>query len=118
MNPYLKMQVETATPVERVVLLYEKLLLLLKDALSALEEGDVQRRINSIAKAERIVQVLNGSLDMEAGGDVARSLREFYQALLSGMFAVIREGDREILKNLIMMVKEVKEAWAEVSSKV
>ena len=118
MNPYLKMQVETATPVERVVLLYDRLALLLKEALEALEVGDTPRRINSIAKAERIVQVLNSSLDFEAGGEVARALRNFYETLLTGMFVATREAEPQVLKNLIMMVEEVRGAWEEVKSKV
>jgi len=118
MNPYLKVQVETATPVERVILLYDRVVLLLKEALDALEEGDTPRKVNSIAKAEKIVQVLSSSLDFEAGGEVARVLRDFYETLLTGMFVANRDGDPQVLKNLITMVEEVKGAWEEVRSRV
>jgi len=118
MNPYLKMQVETATPAERVILLYDRLVFLLKEALEAQKRGDVPGRINSIAKAERIVQVLNSSLDLEAGGEVARALRNFYETLLTGMSVASREAETRVLKNMIVMVEEVKEAWEKVKSEL
>ncbi|WP_456342718.1 flagellar export chaperone FliS [Thermovibrio sp.] len=117
MNPYLKMQVETSTPVERVILLYDKAILLLKEALTSLRQGDIPGKVNSIAKAERIIQVLNSSLDMEAGGEVAKSLREFYETLLAGLFIANKDNDELALENAIMMLERVKEAWEEVKLK-
>jgi flagellar protein FliS len=117
MNPYLKVQVETSTPVERVVLLYDKLLLLLKEAEEAIKSGDVPKKVNCIAKAEKIVRVLDSSLDFESGGEVAKSLREFYQTLSAGLFIVNKEGELQVLNNLIMMVETVKEAWEELKLK-
>ncbi len=117
MNPYLKMQVETSTPVERVVLLYDKLLILLKEAFSAIEEGSVERKVNSLSKAERIITMLNSSLDMEKGGEVAKTLRDFYETILWGIFVVNRDNDLKALENLIYMVNEVKGAWEEIALK-
>ncbi len=117
MNPYLKMQVDTSTPVERVVLLYDKAIVLLKEAIEALKVGDIPRKVNSIAKAERIIQVLNSSLDMEAGGEVAKVLREFYDTVLAGLFVANKDNDKQVLENIIMMLEAVREAWEEVNSK-
>ncbi|WP_456456128.1 flagellar export chaperone FliS [Thermovibrio sp.] len=117
MNPYLKLQVETSTPVERVVLLYDRLLVLLKEAFSAIEEGDVKKKVNALSKAERIITLLNSSLDMEKGKDVAKALRDFYETIQWGIFIVNRDNDLKALKNLIYMVKEVKGAWEEIALK-
>ena len=111
------MQVDTSTPVERVILLYDKAILHLKEALISLRQGDIPSKVNSIARAERIVQVLNSSLDMEAGGDVARALRDFYETVLTGLFIANKDNDERVLENVIMMLERVKGAWEEVKLK-
>ncbi|WP_457678614.1 flagellar export chaperone FliS [Thermovibrio sp.] len=118
MNPYLKLQVETSTPVERVILLYDKAIVLLKEALVALEEGDVPKKATLISKVSRIVEVLNSSLDVKNGKEVAEALRRFYDFVQAGLFVANRDNDKEALKNLIMMLEEVKKAWEEVKLKV
>ena len=113
-NPYLKMQVEVASPVERVVLLYDKAILLLKEALEALDKGDIPRKVNLIAKADKIIRVLNSSLDMENGGEVAKALRRFYDHLLDILVVANGKNDRELLSTAIEMLETVKSAWEEI----
>ncbi len=109
------MQVETSSPVERVVLLYEKVIVLLKEAIEAIERGDIPAKVEAITKADRIIRVLNGSLDMEQGGDVAKALREFYDTLLAGLFVANSKNDVEVLKNMISMLETVKEGWEKIA---
>jgi len=113
-NPYLKMQVEVASPVERVVLLYDKAILLLKEALEALDEGDIPKKASAIARADRIIRVLNASLDMENGGEVAKVLRQFYDHLLDMLVVANGKNDRELLSTAIEMLETVKSAWEEI----
>ena len=113
-NPYLKTQVETASPVERVVMLYDKAILLLKDALEAIDEGDIVRKANNIAKADKIIRVLNASLDMDQGGEVAKSLRQFYDHVLDMLVFANGRNDRELLSTAVEMLETVKSAWEEI----
>lgn len=113
-NPYLKTQVETASPVERVVMLYDKAILLLKDALEAINEGDIVRKANNIAKADKIIRVLNTSLDMEQGGEVAKSLRQFYDHVLDMLVLANGRNDGELLSTAVEMLETVKSAWEEI----
>ena len=113
-NPYLKTQVEIASPVERVVMLYDKVIILLKDASEAIDEGDVVRKANDIAKADKIIRVLNASLDMEQGGEVAESLRRFYDHILDMLILANGKNDKELLSIAIEMLETVKSAWEEI----
>jgi len=54
---------------------------------------------------------------MEAGGEVARNLREFYETLLVGLFIANKDNDEVALENVIMMLERVKEAWEEIKLK-
>lgn len=113
-NPYLKMQVEVASPVERVVMLYDKVIVLLKEALHSLDKGDIVGKVNAIAKADKILRVLNASLDMENGGEVAENLRNFYEYLLDMLVLANGKNDKELLKTAIEMLETVKSAWEEI----
>jgi len=117
-NPYLKTQVETASPLEQVILLYEKAVSLMRDALDAIEKQDVHRKVEAITKADRIIRYLNATLDMEKGGEVAKALREFYDTVLTALIIANGKNDKEVLRNAIMMLETVKEGWEGIKSKV
>ena len=113
-NPYLKMQVEVASPVERVVMLYDKVILLLKEALESMDRDDVVGKVNAIARADKIIRVLNASLDMENGGEVAKALRQFYDYLLDMLIIANGRNDRTLIETAIEMLETVKSAWEEI----
>ena len=117
MNPYLKTQVDTSTPVERVILLYDKAIVLLQEAIDAINAGDVVRKVNAIVKADRILRVLNASLDMERGGEVAENLRKFYNHILDMLVVANAENNVDLLEAAIEMLKTVKVAWEEIKEK-
>jgi len=117
-NPYLKMQVETASPVEHVILLYEKIIVLLKEADDCISRNDVQGKINALIKADRILRVLNDSLDMENGGEIAKNLRELYDFILNSLVIVNARNDQKLLSDIIDILETLKEGWEGIKNKV
>ncbi|WP_457568575.1 flagellar export chaperone FliS [Desulfurobacterium sp.] len=117
-NPYLKMDVETATPLKQLIMLYEKAILCMFVAAEAIENGDVKTKINNILRAHDIVRVLNASLDMERGGEIARNLRSLYDFIEESLLKVNASNDVDLLKKLIDIMSELKGAWEELESKV
>ncbi|RUM91142.1 MAG: flagellar export chaperone FliS [Thermovibrio sp.] len=117
-NPYLKMQVETSSPVEHIILLYEKVILLLKEADNCIEKNDVQGKVNAIIKADRIIRFLNSSLDMENGGELAKNLRDLYEFILYYLITVNAKNDRKLLSDLIYILETLKEGWEGIKDKV
>ena len=113
-NPYLKMQVEVASPVERVIMLYDKAILLLKEAVQSIDEDNVVNKVNAIARADKIIRVLNASLDMENGGEIAKTLRQFYDHLLDILVLANGQNDKELIEMAIKMLETVKSAWEEI----
>jgi len=117
-NPYLKMQVETASPIEHVILLYDKTIVLLKEADECIEKNDVPGKVNAIAKADRIIRVLNSSLDMENGGEIAKNLRDLYDFILNSLIIVNAKNDRKLLNDIIEILETLKEGWEGIKNKV
>ena len=81
-NPYKRYQqaqVETANPLDLIIMMYDGTLKFLNQAKMAIEEKKIEPAHNAIQRAHRIIDELNFSLNMEAGGEVAENLRRFYQ---------------------------------------
>src|ERR1700758_1788645 len=88
MNPrtsYREVAVRGASPVRLVICLYEQAIEDLRLAVIALEKGDIETRTRGINHALTVLAQLQGSLDMERGGEVARNLSRFYNLVRSGL---------------------------------
>ncbi|MEJ5338871.1 MAG: flagellar export chaperone FliS [Aquificaceae bacterium] len=123
-NAYLENMVLTANPVRQVILLYEKAISCLDEATELMERGsagaeDMKRKYESMGRATEILTVLDATLNMEQGGDIARSLHEVYQALINDLVRITVEGDEpQTLRKMIKILTELKESWEEVEKKV
>jgi flagellar protein FliS len=117
-NPYLKVQVETSSPIEQVIMLYDRAILLLKNARRAIKENDLVEKIESINKADRIIRLLNSSLDFERGGEIAKNLRELYNFVLDSLILVNSKNDVERLDGVIEILETLKEGWEGIKNKV
>jgi flagellar secretion chaperone FliS len=100
--------------VRLVICLYEQAIVDLRRAVMALEQGDIEARTRSINHALTVIAQLQGSLDMERGGDVARNLQQFYNSLRIGLVDAQRKQSRGILEQQISQLMLVHEAWQEV----
>jgi flagellar protein FliS len=103
-----------ATPVKLVGLLYEQALDDLRLALAALEKGDIEARTRGINHAIVVIGQLQGSLNLEQGGDVARNLERFYQLVRKGLLAAQFQQSAPGLQEQIAHLLLVREAWLEV----
>lgn len=106
---------QNSSPVQIVVLLYEQLIADLRGALAALEQQNTEQRTNDISHALEIVAHLQGRLDMERGGDVARNLDRFYDLLRRGIVDAQFQQSAEILQRQIKNLVSLREAWVEVA---
>ena len=67
-----------ATPIGMVVLLYDRMVQDIHNAVAALKANDVEARSAHVNHALLILQQLQGTLDFAAGGPVAQQLDAFY----------------------------------------
>lgn len=124
MNAYLENMVLTANPVRQVILLYEKAISCLDEAMELMERNsteleDIKRKYEALGRATEILTVLDATLNMEQGGDIAKNLREVYQALISDLIRITVEGDEpQTLRKMLKILTELKESWEEVEKKI
>jgi len=116
-NPYLENMVANANPVRLVIMLYEKAINCLENALEIgdTEDFDMQRsKYEEMGRALEIISVLDATLDMEKGGEIAKNLREIYRSLMDELTYQMLKEDKERLEKVIKILKNLKSAWEEV----
>lgn len=111
---FLRDKVMTASPAQRVVMIYDRLNLDLTRAATAAD--DPAEAGAHLAHAMQIVTELQSSLDISAGGP-ADSLASIYGYLLRELIT-IRGGQLQRLPAVIEMVAGLRQAWAAAAEQV
>lgn len=111
---YRESAVRGASPVRLVICLYEQAIEDLRRSVIALERGDIEARTSTINHALMVIGQLQGSLDRERGGKVARNLERFYNHVRSCLVEAQQKQSARVLEQQISQLVTVYEAWIEV----
>lgn len=113
-NIYRQNQVNTASPKELVILLYEGCIKKIRLAELALEEERLDLVNENLIKAQDIISELAITLNMEAGGEVAENLAALYQYLLNELYQANIHKDVEKMVHVREKMAELLESWQEI----
>jgi flagellar secretion chaperone FliS len=114
---YRRMNVESRSPMELVVMLYDGALRFVGEARDAIGRNDVPARVAATRRALDIVAELQSSLNMEQGGDIARELDRLYTYMSSRLLDVTR-GDGAAADELHKLLGTLREGWSQASAAV
>ena len=113
-DAYLDSRVLSADPLELVHILYEHTLAMVSDARRHLAEANIPARGRAISRAIAAIDELDGSLDRQAGGSIARNLAGLYQYMrLRLLTANIRQEDAP-LAEVEQLLRTLDEAWSAI----
>lgn len=117
MNPYLnqykKAQVETATPEQILIMLYDGAIRFLNQAKVHIQNKDIEQSHINIIKAQRIITEFMSSLDMELGGEMAQNLFNLYEYLHYRLVQANIKKDLEALEEVLVHLRSLKATWEE-----
>jgi flagellar protein FliS len=113
---YREREIQSASPARLVVLLFEHAHANLLRARHAVQTGNLELRVESVAKAREALMELLTSLDMQRGGDIARNLSGVYTFILAELVNVVRRRDGAQLEQLIRMVSELRDAFDTIAA--
>ncbi len=105
---------QTVAPVRQIVLLYEGLIRLVQQAKEAINEKRIEDRYNLLVRASELVGGLQGCLDFDNGGEMAKILYSYYSAIDARLFAIHRSNSMEECDAIISDLKQMRDAWAEI----
>lgn len=103
-----------ASPLELVRVLYRGAIQSVRNARTALANGQIRERSAAITKACAIVQELTISLDKEAGGDLAANLNELYVYLHQRLGDANIEQSDVPLAEVESLLSTLLEAWEQL----
>jgi flagellar protein FliS len=113
LTTYRQISVQGASPLGLVVMLYDGAIAALQQAVIAIEARDIQKKCDHLKRAMAIIVQLEGTLNMELGGEVAQTLKAFYMYSRAQATKANIENSAEILRSLIEKFTTVREAWNE-----
>ncbi|WP_396623536.1 flagellar export chaperone FliS [Luteitalea sp.] len=112
---YLQTQVQSRTPVELVVMLYDGAIKFLGQARDAMAARDMKAKRDAMSRGLAIVQELQNMLNMEAGGEVAERLDALYTYILGRCYEANQQRDPAGLDEAIKLLTPLRDAWADVA---
>lgn len=104
-------QVQHASPIELVVMLYDRAILNLKGACDRLREGNLHKKGILVCQAVDIVAELQAVLDKERGGEIAAKLDQLYTYMLQRITLANYENDPAPMAEAIRLLEELQEGW-------
>ncbi len=84
---YEQTQVTTSSGVQLIVLLYDGAIQSMEIARQEIQVKNIQGKARHLGRAIAIVGELNSVLDLEQGGEIARSLRRLYDYVMMELLA-------------------------------
>lgn len=111
-NRYREAELQSATPGQLVVLLYDKLQLTLRRARVALDSGRVEERTEQLLRAHDMFTELRCCLDHEQGGAIAAQLDGLYAWAIAELMEANRLRDGQKIDHVLRMAGELREAFA------
>jgi len=110
---YRQLSVQAASPLGLVVMLYDGATTALLRAIDAIEAHDIERKCHHLNRALAIIVQLEGTLNFDEGGEIARNLQGFYAYSRAKMMKSNAENSVESLRPLIEYYTALRDAWKE-----
>jgi flagellar protein FliS len=118
LNPYQQYRatrVETAGSVDLVVMLYQGAVKFIRLGLEAIERRDLQTAHTNLVRAQEIVIELTGSLNHEAGGEIAQQLSSLYDYCYRQLVAANVKKDPAPAREVMGILRELGTAWQQIA---
>ncbi|MBX3200902.1 MAG: flagellar export chaperone FliS [Labilithrix sp.] len=113
---YRGVQLNTASPAQLVVMLYDGMLRFVGEADDALTRGDRARAGERIGRAIAIVDELAATLDPAHAPELAENLIALYGFCKRRLFDANLNRDRDALADVVASLTPLREAWASVAA--
>ncbi|CAG9621441.1 flagellar export chaperone FliS [Sutcliffiella rhizosphaerae] len=114
-NPYQAYQqnsVNTATPGELTLMLYNGSLKFMKLAKKGIEENNIELKNTNLIKAQNIIQELMVTLDVSQ--DVGKSMMSLYDYMNRRLIEANLKNDQSIIEEIEIHMTEFRDTWKQV----
>ena len=116
LDVYKTTQVQSRTPLELVVMLYDGAIRFVGTARDAVERRDIPARRDALSKAMAIVSELQSTLNMDAGGEIATNLDRLYDYINERLITAAMKNSVEPLDEAGKVLHTLREGWATIAA--
>jgi flagellar secretion chaperone FliS len=113
---YRQTSVQSSSPLQLVVLLYDGAIKHISAAREAMGRGDLVARRDGLSRAMAIVAELQSTLNLKEGGEVAESLDRLYVYVLDLIVQANVRSDPRALEAAERLLGPLRDAWSQVAS--
>lgn len=112
---YLEASINSASPEELIIKVYDALLLFARQAVDVMETrpADIQSRHDLLRRAQRACALLMGSLKLELDSDIPGNLFRIYEFWHHQLVAANMQGDAQKVRELLPLIGGMRETWVE-----
>ncbi|WP_417762039.1 flagellar export chaperone FliS [Shewanella sp.] len=112
----LESEIAVASPHRLVQLMFKGALERVAQSRYAIEQGNISAKGEYIGKAIGIINGLQNSLNMNAGGNIAANLNQLYDFMIMRLSHANLNNDAAALDDVSAILREIKEAWDAIPS--
>ncbi|QAS53708.1 flagellar export chaperone FliS [Halobacillus litoralis] len=109
---YQNNSVETASPGELTMMLYNGCIKFIKIARKAIENKEIEKKNTNIQKAQKIIQELMVTMDQQY--TVTQEIMPLYDYMNRRLLEANTKNDVEILDEVQGLVEEFRDTWKQV----
>ncbi|MCX7771305.1 MAG: flagellar export chaperone FliS [Proteobacteria bacterium] len=114
-NSYMETVVKnTSNCVELLIMLYDGAIDFLNKGKKAIQENNLQEKIDNLFRVTRIIEELLASLNKNAGGKIAENLEELYIFSLQEISKANLKNDIKSLEVVEKILLELRDAWRQI----
>lgn len=113
LDVYQQNSVNTASKEKLLIMLYDGLVRFIKQGIAGIEEKDMIKSNTNLVKAQSIILEFMATLNLEIGGEMAKSLMALYDYMHRRLIEANIKKDVDIAKEVLGFAEELKETFEE-----
>ena len=115
-DAYYQTHVQSRSPLELVVMLYDGALRFLTQAAEAMDRGDMAGKAVALDRAFAILGELQNTLNVREGGDVALQLDALYGHMHDRLVEANVQRSSAPIHAVIKLLRPLRDAWSQVAT--
>jgi flagellar protein FliS len=113
MNQYQQNQVNTASPEQILLMLYDGAIRFTRRAIAGIEENQPELRISGVSKTMAIIAEFSNSLNHDVGGQIAEDLDALYHFMMRELTSANLNNDVKKLRTVEQLLMDLRLTWGE-----
>ena len=112
-NQYQQNQINTASPEQILLMLYDGAIRFTREAIVGVEEDKPEMRRHGVSRAMAIVTEFSNTLNHEIGGEIAEDLHELYAFMIRELTSANMNNDVDKLQVVKTLLVDLRQTWGE-----